>query len=162
GIATGVGIALELDRKPGAQVVYVVAAAAAAAVGGLFAGLMAGAVSFPLFIYFFLHRPRAFDVSSSQVVSLVVLCLGFVLVSAIVERERRARALSADAREVNDSLDRAGVAIWEWDPERDRIRWSHDVRGSFGLPRPQRLDTIDQLLAAVNADDRERLREAVQ
>src|SRR5262245_24953569 len=58
GIATGIGVALDLNTKPGAQVLYVVFAAAAAAVGGLWSGLFAGAISFPLFIYFFLNRPR--------------------------------------------------------------------------------------------------------
>jgi GAF domain-containing protein/anti-sigma regulatory factor (Ser/Thr protein kinase)/PAS domain-containing protein len=154
GIATGIGIGLDLNSKPGAQVVYVVLVAAAAAAGGLWAGLAAGAISFPLFIYFFLNRPRAFDVPTSRITSLVVLAAGVVLVSYIVSRERRAQALSAGAREVNDSLARAGVATWEWDPDRDRLRWSHHVPELFGLPRSQRLDTLDRLLQAVNPDDR--------
>ena len=161
GIATGISLGLDLESKPGAQVVFVVLAAAAAAVGGFWAGLLAGAVSFPLFIYFFLNRPRAVDVPTSRITSLVVLAAGFVVVSYIVSRERRAREVSAGAREVNDSLSRAGVAIWEWDPERDRIRWSHEVPDSFGLPRSHRLDTLDGLLEALNADDRPQVRSAL-
>ena len=156
GIATGIGIALDLDAKPGAQVVFVALAAAAAAVGGLWSGLFAGALSFPLFIYFFLNRPRSFDVAASRVTSLVVLGLGCALVAYIVARERRARALSASAREVDDSLGRAGVAMWDWDPERDRLRWSHDLPDSFGLARAHRLDSLERLLEAINAEDRER------
>jgi GAF domain-containing protein/PAS domain-containing protein len=162
GIATGIGLGLDLDRKPGAQVLFVVLAAAAAAVGGFWAGVLAGAVSFPLFIYFFLNRPRAFDVPTSRIVSLVVLAAGMVVVSYIVSRERRARELSAGAREVNDALARAGVAIWEWDPERDRLRWSSGVPESFGLPRSQRLDTRGRLLEAINADDRPQVQAAIE
>jgi GAF domain-containing protein/anti-sigma regulatory factor (Ser/Thr protein kinase) len=161
GIATGIGIALDLDAKPGAQVLYVVFAAAAAAVGGLWSGLFAGAVSFPLFIYFFLNRPWAFDVPASRITSLFVLGIGCALVSYIVARERRARELSAGAREVNASLDRAGVAMWEWDPERDRLRWSHDPPESFGIARGQKLDTLEGLLEALNPDDRDEVRSAV-
>src|SRR5215472_4540518 len=95
GIATGIGIALDLDAKPGAQVLYVVFVAAAAAVGGLWSGLFAGAISLPLFIYFFLNRPKAFDVDASRITSLVVLAVGCALVSYIIGRERRARELSA-------------------------------------------------------------------
>lgn len=157
GIATGIGDALDLNAKPGAQVVYVVLAAAAAAVGGFWAGILAGVFSFPLFIYLFLNNPDAFHVATSRITSLVVLGVGFVLVSYIVAREQRARALSADARDVQDALTQAGMAIWEWDPERDRVRWSHDARGLFGLPRSQRIDTREELLEAVNPDDREAL-----
>src|SRR6478736_3526420 len=98
--------------------------AAAAAVGGLWSGLFAGALSFPLFIYFFLNRPRSFDVAASRVTSLVVLGLGCALVAYIVARERRARALSAGAREVDDSLGRLLEAI---NPD-DR----DEVRSAFG------------------------------
>src|SRR6478736_9052356 len=134
--------------------------AAAAAVGGLWSGLFAGALSFPLFIYFFLNRPRSFDVAASRVTSLVVLGLGCALVAYIVARERRARALSAGAREVDDSLGRAGVAMWDWDPERDRLRWSHDLPESFGLARAQRLDSLERLLEAINPEDRDQVRSA--
>ena len=160
GIATGIGIALDLDAKPGAQVVYVAAAAAAAAVAGLWSGLFAGALSIPLFIYFFLNNPRDFDVSASRVTSVVVLALGCGLVAYIVARERRARELSAGAREVDASLGRAGVAMWEWDPERDRLRWSHDLPDSFGMAKAHRLDSLERLLEAINPDDRDEVRAA--
>lgn len=162
GIATGIGEALDLETKPGAQMVFVVLVAAAAAVGGLAAGLLAGAVSFPLFIYFFLNRPESFSVASSRVTSLLVLGVGCLIVSSIVAREQRARALSAGARDVNEALDRAGIAIWEWDPDRDRVRWSHDARGLVGLPRPRRMDTLQELVDAAAPDDRERLRAALE
>jgi len=161
GIATGIGVALDLNSKPGAQVVYVVFAAAAAAVGGFAAGLLAGAFSVPLFIYFFLNKPDAFHVPSSRITSLLVLGVGFVIVSYIVAREQRARELSAGARDVNEALSQAGMAIWEWDPERDRVRWSHDVRGMLDLSRSQRIDSREELLAVVNPDDREQLRAAL-
>src|SRR5581483_12017613 len=158
GIATGLGEALDLNTKPGAQVVFLVLAAAAAAAGGFWAGLLAGAFSFPLYIYFFLNKPDAFTVPSSRVTSLVVMGIAFAIVSYVVAREQRARAISADARDVQEALNQAGMAIWEWDPERDRVRWSHDARGLFGLPRSQRIDTHGQLLEAVHPDDREPLR----
>src|SRR4029077_1876320 len=112
----------------GAQVLYVVFAAAAASVAGLGAGLLAGAFSFPLFIWFFLNRPDAFAVDSSQIVSLVLLGIGEALVCWIVVREQRARAVSADAQDVSKALDQAGMAMWEWDVDRDRVRWSDDAR----------------------------------
>jgi GAF domain-containing protein/anti-sigma regulatory factor (Ser/Thr protein kinase) len=134
--------------------------AAAAAVGGLWSGLFAGALSFPLFIYFFLNRPREFTVATSRIPSLFVLGVGCVIVSYIVARERRAREVSAGAREVNASLSRAGVAMWEWDPERDRMRWSHDLPESFGIGRANRPETLEQLLEAVNPDDRAEVKSA--
>src|SRR5439155_17749631 len=124
------------------QVVYIVLTAAAAAVGGLAVGLTAGALSLIPFIYFFLNRPRELVVPDSRIVSLVVLAAGAVLVSFIVAREQRARALSAGARDVRDALKRTGMAIWDWDVDRDRLRWSDDVRGMYGLARGVRLDTF--------------------
>ena len=65
------------------------------------------------------------------------------LVAWIVSREQRAREISAGARKVNDALDRAGMAIWEWDVERDRVRWSEDAPGhGFGWLR--RAETFDR------------------
>src|SRR6516164_761225 len=81
GIATGIALALDLQSKPGAQVVYVVFAAAAASLFGFECGLLAGVLAFPAFIYFFLNRPEAFSVDSSQIVSLIVLGLGIALVA---------------------------------------------------------------------------------
>ncbi len=161
GAATGIALALDLDTKPGAQVVYLVSVAAAASVAGLEAGLLAAALSFVPFIYYFLAPSGSWQVSSSQIVSLVVLGLGEVLVAWIVARERRARAVSAGAREVNDALDQAGMAMWEWDVERDRVRWSDDARGRYGFGRTSRPDTFDQLLAWIHPDDRARFRAAV-
>ncbi len=133
GIATGLSLALGLETHLGAQVVYVVLAAAAAVVAGLAAGLAAGALSLVPFVYFFLNRPDAFDVDPPQVVSLLVLVAGVVLVSYLVSREQRARALSAGAESVREALNQSGTAIWNWDVERDRLRWSGDVRGMYGL-----------------------------
>jgi GAF domain-containing protein/anti-sigma regulatory factor (Ser/Thr protein kinase)/PAS domain-containing protein len=161
GVATGLCLALDLGAKPGAQVVYVVLAAAAAGVAGLTAGLAAGALSLVPFTYFFLNSPDAFAVGGSQVVSLLVLAAGAVLVSYLVSREQRARALSAGARKIRDALTDSGLAIWEWDVERDRLRWSDDVRGIYGLTSAVRLDTFGQLLAWVHPDDRERFGTAV-
>ncbi len=161
GIATGLSLALGLETHPGAQVVYVVLAAAAAVVAGLAAGLAAGALSLVPFVYFFLNRPDAFDVDPPQVVSLLVLVAGVVLVSYLVSREQRARALSAGARNVREALNQSGTAIWNWDVERDRLRWSGDVRGMYGLGSGVRLDTFGLLLDWVHPDDREQVREAV-
>ena len=119
-----------------------------------------GALLIP-FLYYFLAPSEAFSVRSSQIVSLVVLGLGEVLVAWIVAREQKARALSADAREVNEALDRAGMAMWEWDVERDRVRWSDAVRGHHGFGRSSRPETFDQLLAWIHPEDRERFRAAV-
>ena len=54
------------------------------------------------------------------------------------------------------------MAIWEWDVERDRVRWSDDA------PRPLRarvgcdgLETFDELVERMHPDDRERFRAAV-
>lgn len=93
GAATGISLALDLETKPGAQVVYLVFAALAASLAGLAAGLLAGLLSFVPFVYFFLNEPDAFAVTGPQVVSLVLLALGFVLIPLIVSRERTSRAL---------------------------------------------------------------------
>jgi GAF domain-containing protein/anti-sigma regulatory factor (Ser/Thr protein kinase)/PAS domain-containing protein len=160
GIATGIGLALDLQTKPGAQVVYVVFVAAAMSVAGLEAGIVAGLLSFPAFIYFFLNDPRALQVDTAQIVSLFVLGLGEALVCWIIQRERQARALSAGARKVSDALDQAGMAMWEWDVERDRVRWSEDARRRYGLGW-QRLETFEQLVERIHPEDRERFRAAV-
>src|SRR5205823_4539885 len=100
-------------------------------------------------------------VHGSRIVSLLVLAGGVVLVSLIMARERRARALSAGAREVRSALDRTGMAVWEWDSDRDRLHWSGDVRRIYGLPRRTRFDTLEQLLDWIHPDDREAVRSAV-
>jgi GAF domain-containing protein/anti-sigma regulatory factor (Ser/Thr protein kinase)/PAS domain-containing protein len=153
-IATGIGLLLGLHTKPGAQVVYVVLVAAAAALGGFRAGLLASALSFPPYIYFFLNNPRAFSVSSGQIVSLFVLGIGMALVAWIVSREQEARALSAGARDVNAALEQAGMAVWRLDPERGRVRWLDDVRSMYGIDRTLRLDTLEELQDWIHPDDR--------
>jgi GAF domain-containing protein/anti-sigma regulatory factor (Ser/Thr protein kinase)/PAS domain-containing protein len=160
GAATGVGLALDLETKPGAQVLYVVFAAAAASLAGFGAGLLAGLLAYPAFIFFFLNRSHSVDIKSSQIVPLIVLGLGEVLVAWIVSREQQARALSAGARRLSDALDRAGLGTWEWDVERDRVRWSEDAGRRFGLGR-QRVETFDQLVERIHPEDRESFRAAV-
>src|SRR5581483_1145951 len=125
GIGTGIGVAIDLNTKPGAQVLFVVMAAAAAAVGGFWAGLLAGAFSFPLYIYLFLNNPDAFTVPSSRITSLIVMSIAFVVVSYVVAREQRSRAMSAGARDVQDALRQAGMRSEERRVGKEcRSRWS--------------------------------------
>jgi len=53
------------------------------------------------------------------------------------------------------------MAIWDWDVDRDRLRWSDDVRGMYGLARGVRLDTFAQLLEWIHPEDRERAKAVV-
>ena len=161
GIATGIGLALDLQTKPGAQVVYVVFAAAAASVAGFEAGILAGLLAFPAFVYFFLNRPEAFDVKSSQSVSLIVLGLGVVLVVWIVSREQRARALSAGAQKVSDALDQAGMGCGSGTSSATASAGRTTPAAATGSGRLRRVETFDQLVERIHPDDRERFRAAV-
>jgi GAF domain-containing protein/anti-sigma regulatory factor (Ser/Thr protein kinase)/PAS domain-containing protein len=162
GIATGIALGLDLQTRRGAQVVYVVLVAVAVVAAGLPAGLLAAVCSFVPFVYFFLNGQAAWSITSSGAVSLVVLGVGMGLVAYIVAREERVRARSAGAIEVSEALEHVGLSVWRWDPQRDRLRWSHDVRAMYGLERTQRLDTMAALRSWVHPADRAVLAAALE
>ncbi len=162
GIATGLAIAADLQSKPGAQVVFVVCVAAAGAAAGPWASLIAGAASLPIYIAFFLNSPSRFSVSRSQVGSLVALGIGFLVIAAIVWRERRSRTLSSDARELSGALDHAGVVVWRWDTDDDRIEWLDDPARLTGDAHIDAPATFHELLELVHQDDRAELEQTMR
>ena len=161
GVATAVTLAAGSSGKPGSEVVFIVCAAAATALAGRGAGFLAAVFSTPVYIELFLNDPRRFAVPSSGIVPLVTLEAGFVLVSLIVWREQRARALSAGARELASALDQARVFVWQFDVEDDRVRWAGDAGSLTGRLKAPRQATLQDVLARVHDDDRADVEEAI-
>jgi PAS domain-containing protein len=56
------------------------------------------------------------------------------------------------------ALPEGGTAAWEWDLDSGEIRWSPAVGPHFGLPPGAVPAGIDEFLALVHPDDRERVR----
>ena len=75
------------------------------------------------------------------------------LSTEITERKRAKRCASAQLSEAQKI---AGVGSWHWEPERQAITWSPELRRMLGLgpeSAPQGADTLD----LVHPDDRERV-----
>jgi PAS domain S-box-containing protein len=98
---------------------------------------------------------------------ILLLALG-CFVWAILLLMRRTQALDQaletlqDAKRLQDEAQHiARLGSWEFDPERQTIRWSDETFRIAGLePRPDAPD-FDEYLQIVHPDDREKLQEAV-
>src|SRR5262245_18873863 len=104
GVATGIGLAAGLEGKPGPSGLFVGAVAVAAYIGGLWAGLLAAALSFVAYEYFFLEPPW----SAQSILAGVLFVLAAALVAHVVERLHGARRDAEDAaRALETSEERA-------------------------------------------------------
>jgi PAS domain S-box-containing protein len=66
--------------------------------------------------------------------------------------------LNMSAPRLELALDAAGVGIWEWDIQSDRLAWSPKVAPMYGLDPSESPRTPDAYMALVHPDDRPALR----
>jgi two-component system sensor histidine kinase KdpD len=106
-LATGLGFAINPDSGVTAVSLYLLAVVLAAAAAGVWGGLLAAALSFGGFIFFFTAPRYTFriaavaDVVAAVVLLLVVLVVGFLVARVLEERERTERR-ERDARLLGD------------------------------------------------------------
>jgi PAS domain S-box-containing protein len=160
-VATGIGLAIGLEGRPGAGALFVLAVALVTYAAGFWPGLAAGGLSVVAFEYFFVAPFHEFQFDRSVAVSLGVLVGTTVVLVALMERERRAlRALREAERRLELTLEETSTGFWEWDAVEDRFLWSPNLGPIFGLERGARPDSFAELARLVHPDDSVRFAEA--
>lgn len=96
----------------------------------------------------------------------------FLLVSFLVDEQRRAQALAdrmtanlrrkVEELRLNDerfrlALDSSAMGTWNWFLAENTICWDNYIYTLFGLPENAKLDTYESFLALVHPDDRARI-----
>ncbi|MEZ5102023.1 MAG: SpoIIE family protein phosphatase [Thermoleophilia bacterium] len=99
GLATGAALLLELEGKPGALSIFLIAVLTGATVAGIAGGVVAGALSYLALNWFFLEPYRSFRVHPDDWVVIGVFAVSTVLTSSLIGRLRAARAQEREARE---------------------------------------------------------------
>ena len=154
GVATGLGLAIGLEGRPGSAVLYVIGVVFAAYLGGLWSGLGAAALSLFALEYFFIVPYHEFGFDRSALVSLGVLVGASVLVVALLERERRAyRALQEAEHRLELTLEETATGFWAWNHAEDEFLWSPNLGPMFGLPRGTSPGSSAEFESLVHPDD---------
>lgn len=77
-----------------------------------------------------------------------------------ISAEVAARAEREAARRTREILaEEAGIGVWSYEPEGERIDWSPDLLALLGLS-PASISTVDQFLDRLSEDQREQVHEA--
>ncbi|MEQ9333806.1 PAS domain S-box protein [Thalassobaculum sp.] len=129
--------------------------------------LLAGFSTLAVLPSFFIGQsfPTGLAILSTRWVELVggnllsVLLLGQVVqrfVSDLSERD----AVKAKLRWTDLARDAAGIWIWSYDIERDRLTWDDNMSGQAGLVRRGKVGTFDAFEALVDRRDFERVKAA--
>jgi PAS domain S-box-containing protein len=71
------------------------------------------------------------------------------------------RGLRESVERLRLALEVAEMAAWEWDIQKELMTWSHDPEALFGFPRGA-FGADRRLFAAMHADDRRRMEEALR
>jgi PAS domain S-box-containing protein len=91
----------------------------------------------------------------------VFVALGAFLIFA-AEVARRARVESeADKEMLEQALQTAKMAYWDWDVSSGRIRWSENLEAIHGLPAGSLDSSMQSLLDRIHPEDAPRLEEAI-
>ncbi len=80
----------------------------------------------------------------------------------IAERERAARDLEQSEARLREAQQVARIGSWEWDIEQNRVWWSEELYGIYGLDPAQFGASYEAYLERVHPDDREVAHLAVQ
>src|SRR6266480_1417577 len=90
----------------------------------------------------------------------VIAAMGCELTRDIARAARLARELEVSEKRFNLAADSANLGMWEWDLEKDQIWVSPTRRAQLGFPASGRI-TFAELISRWHADDREKVRQAV-
>jgi PAS domain S-box-containing protein len=86
--------------------------------------------------------------------------MGYELSSDIFRAAKLARELEISEKRFNLAADSANLGMWEWDLEKDEIWVTPTRRAQLGFSPSERI-TFDELISRWHADDREKVRQAV-
>jgi PAS domain S-box-containing protein len=91
GLATAIAAGLDLERKPGASVIYVLAVAVSTYLGGVLLGAVSAILSYLGLSYFFVAPIHSLDLHSQSVSGLILFFCATGGVGYMLVRERRAK-----------------------------------------------------------------------
>ena len=96
--------------------------------------------------------------------SFAVLAISLLVLGAtLAEREAASDALALSASRLSEAQGIAHIGSWEWDIERDLVRWSDELYQVFGVDRVRAEPlTYSTYLDLVHPDDRDLADRAVQ
>jgi PAS domain S-box-containing protein len=90
----------------------------------------------------------------------VVAAMGYELSRDMSRAARLTRELEVSEKRFNLAADSANLGMWEWDLEKDEIWVSPTRRAQLGFPASAKI-TFEELISRWNADDRDKVRQAV-
>jgi PAS domain S-box-containing protein len=90
----------------------------------------------------------------------IVAAMAYELSSDMARAARLTRELENSERRFHLAADSANVGMWEWDLEKDEIWVTPTRRAQLGFPGSGRM-TFEELISRWHADDREKVRQAV-
>jgi PAS domain S-box-containing protein len=90
----------------------------------------------------------------------IVAAMGYELSSDMARAARLTHELEISEKRFNLAADSANLGMWEWDLEKDEIWVTPTRRAELGFPRSGRI-TFEDLISRWHADDREKVRQAV-
>jgi PAS domain S-box-containing protein len=90
----------------------------------------------------------------------IVAAMGYELSSDMARAARLTHELEISEKRFNLAADSANLGLWEWDLEKDEIWVTPTRRAELGFPRSGRI-TFEDLISRWHADDREKVRQAV-
>src|SRR4029077_17741828 len=92
--------------------------------------------------------------------SAIVAAMGYELSRDMARAARLTRELEISEKRFNLAADSANLGMWEWDLEKDEIWVTPTRRAQLGFPASGRI-TFEDLISRWHADDRDKVREAV-
>ena len=90
----------------------------------------------------------------------VVAAMAYELSSDMARAARLTRELESTEKRFNLAADSADLGLWEWDLQKDEIWVTPARRAQLGFPSSGRI-TFEHLISRWHADDREKVRQAV-
>ncbi len=89
---------------------------------------------------------------------LIVVLIGFTVTQFAFRSTEPVYGASASQQQLRlAAIDRAGVAVWEWNARRDEIRFDAEVEAALGLGAGELPTKIDDFVAYLHPTDKERL-----
>jgi diguanylate cyclase (GGDEF)-like protein/PAS domain S-box-containing protein len=85
-----------------------------------------------------------------------------IIVRDISERKQTEAALRAREADLAEAQRIAQLGSWSWDAAENRVTWSAELHRIFGVLPDQSVDTLDDYLARVHPEDRDRARATIE